>query len=287
MLSGRLYVNALKNSLILGAWTGLFSLLIGVPLAWAVSRTDVPGKPLIQLTATLSYLSPPFLTAIAFVYLFSPNAGLINVLMRDVLGLPWLTFNIFSMTGPGAGHGAAHVPVRLSAGVERAAVGRRLLRGGGADPRREQAAHRALDHRAAGRAGDPLRHAARLRQRHRAVRLAGDHRPARPHRHAADAHLRAVRLSAGIRARLGAVAGVRRHHRRRALPAARVPGAALLRDARRQGRAAAADGARPVRAGCCSASSCSIFIVAIVAALCDADRGVVLEDRGASISGRA
>jgi iron(III) transport system permease protein len=29
-------------------------------LAWAVSRTDVPGKPLIQLTATLSYLSPPF-----------------------------------------------------------------------------------------------------------------------------------------------------------------------------------------------------------------------------------
>ena len=35
--SGRLYVNALKNSLILGAWTGLFSLILGVALAWAVS----------------------------------------------------------------------------------------------------------------------------------------------------------------------------------------------------------------------------------------------------------
>ena len=99
VLSGRLYVNALKNSLILGAWTGLFSLLIGLTLAWAVSRTDVPWKPFIRATATLSYLLPPFLTAIAFTYLFSPNAGLINVLMRDVLGLPWLTFNIFSMTG--------------------------------------------------------------------------------------------------------------------------------------------------------------------------------------------
>src|SRR5215203_4693974 len=99
VLSGRLYVNALKNSLILGAWTGLFSLIIGLLLAWAVSRTDVPWKPFIQATATLSYLLPPFLTAIAFTYLFSPNAGLINVLMRDVLGLPWLTFNIFSMTG--------------------------------------------------------------------------------------------------------------------------------------------------------------------------------------------
>jgi len=97
--TGRLYVSALKNSLILGAWTGLFSLIIGVALAWAVSRTDVPGKALIQITASLSYLSPPFLTAIAFVYLFSPNAGLINVLMRDVLGLSWLTFNVFSMTG--------------------------------------------------------------------------------------------------------------------------------------------------------------------------------------------
>jgi iron(III) transport system permease protein len=116
VLSGRLYVNALLNSLILGAWTGLFSLLIGLTLAWAVSRTDVPCKRFIQATATVSYLLPPFLTAIAFTYLFSPNAGLINVLMRDVvlpwvsssLGLPpwlaakltgYLTFNIFSMSG--------------------------------------------------------------------------------------------------------------------------------------------------------------------------------------------
>ena len=59
----------------------------------------MPGKRLLQLTASLSYLSPPFLTAIAFVYLFSPNAGLLNVLMRDVAGMPWLTFNIFSMAG--------------------------------------------------------------------------------------------------------------------------------------------------------------------------------------------
>src|SRR3954462_5497428 len=99
VLSGRLYLTALKNSLILGAWTSLFSLVLGLVLAWAGSRTDVPCKPLIQLTATLSYLSPPFLTAIALTYLFSPNAGLMNVLMRDTAGLPWLTFNVFSMPG--------------------------------------------------------------------------------------------------------------------------------------------------------------------------------------------
>lgn len=98
-LTGRLYVQALQNSLILGCWTGLFSVVIGVPLAWAVTRTNVPGKPLISATATLAYLSPPFLTAIAFVNLFGPNAGLINKLLRDVLDLPWLTFNIFTMRG--------------------------------------------------------------------------------------------------------------------------------------------------------------------------------------------
>src|SRR6202000_2863358 len=73
--------------------------IIGLMLAWAVSRTDVPWKPFIQATATMSYLLPPFLTAIAFTYLFSPNAGFSNVLMWGVLELPWLTFNIFSMTG--------------------------------------------------------------------------------------------------------------------------------------------------------------------------------------------
>ena len=98
-LSGRLYLQALVNSLVLGAWTGLFSILIGLPMAWAVSRTNVPGPALFRVTATLSYLSPPFLTAIAYVNLFSPNAGLINVLMRDVIGAPWLTFNIFTMGG--------------------------------------------------------------------------------------------------------------------------------------------------------------------------------------------
>jgi iron(III) transport system permease protein len=98
-LTGGLYLKALINSLMLGAWTGLFSLMIGLPMAWAVARTNVPWKPLLRLTANLSYLSPPFLTAIAFVNLFSPNAGLLNVFFRDVAGVPALTFNIFSMAG--------------------------------------------------------------------------------------------------------------------------------------------------------------------------------------------
>jgi iron(III) transport system permease protein len=95
----RLYYQALINSLVLGAWTGLFSLLIGLPLAWAVTRTNTPGKGFLKVTASIAYLTPPFLTAIAYVYLFGPNAGTANVFLRETLGLPFLTFNIFSMPG--------------------------------------------------------------------------------------------------------------------------------------------------------------------------------------------
>ena len=43
----------------------MLSVAVGLPLAWAVGRTNVPGKQFIHLTAVVSYLTPPFLTAIA------------------------------------------------------------------------------------------------------------------------------------------------------------------------------------------------------------------------------
>ncbi len=98
-LGNRLYVQALRNSLVLGLWTAVLSISIGLPLAWAVSRTNAPARRFVHVTVVVSYLTPPFLTAIAFVNLFSPNAGLVNRLVRDVLGLPALTFNVFSMAG--------------------------------------------------------------------------------------------------------------------------------------------------------------------------------------------
>lgn len=98
-LGSRLYVQALVNSLVLGLWTAVLSVAVGLPLAWAVSRTNAPAKRFIHLTAVVAYLTPPYLTAIAFVNLFSPNAGLVNRVVRDVLGIPGLTFNIFSMAG--------------------------------------------------------------------------------------------------------------------------------------------------------------------------------------------
>ena len=120
-LSNRLYVTALRNSLVLGAWTAVLSIAIGLPLAWAVSRTDVPARRFVHATALIAYLTPPYLTAIAFVNLFSPNAGLVNRAGARRAGVPALTFNVFSMSGLVLRDHAAHVPVRLPAGGQRAA----------------------------------------------------------------------------------------------------------------------------------------------------------------------
>jgi iron(III) transport system permease protein len=98
-LGRRLYLQALWNSLILGAWTAVLSVAIGLPMAWAVGRTNIPAKGFVHGTALVSYITPPYLTAIAFVNLFGPNAGLVNRFVREILGLPALTLNIFSMTG--------------------------------------------------------------------------------------------------------------------------------------------------------------------------------------------
>ena len=47
-LSDPLYLVPLWNSVELGVFTGFFSALVGVPLAWAISRTNVPAKGFIR-----------------------------------------------------------------------------------------------------------------------------------------------------------------------------------------------------------------------------------------------
>ena len=54
------YVEALVNSLLLATGDGgLSASLFAVPMAWAISRTDMPGKPLIWLIVLGAFILPP------------------------------------------------------------------------------------------------------------------------------------------------------------------------------------------------------------------------------------
>ena len=61
---------------------GALSCVIATPLAWLVSRTDLPGRRVVRALVTASFVTPPFLGAIAWEILAAPNSGLINVAHR-------------------------------------------------------------------------------------------------------------------------------------------------------------------------------------------------------------
>ena len=93
------YLDALAKSLILGVSSASLCLLFGVPLAWALSRTDMPGKGLIWVSILGTFIIPPYLGAVGWMLLAGPNAGWLNRLFIVLTGVDKGPFNIYSMTG--------------------------------------------------------------------------------------------------------------------------------------------------------------------------------------------
>lgn len=92
-------LKALMTTLYLGlASTGL-SILFGVPLAWAVSRTAMPGRSLVNASVFATFVVPPFLGAIAWILLAGPNAGWLNKRWLAVFGGDSGPFNVYSFWG--------------------------------------------------------------------------------------------------------------------------------------------------------------------------------------------
>src|SRR5205085_5004030 len=54
------YVDALFNSLELGACAALLAGVFAVPLAWGVSRTNMPGRGLVRMLVLATFITPPY-----------------------------------------------------------------------------------------------------------------------------------------------------------------------------------------------------------------------------------
>ena len=93
------YVDALGNSLVLGVSAASLCLVFGVPMAWALSRTDMPGKGLIWISILGTFVIPPYLGAVGWILLAGPNAGWLNRAIVALTGAESGPFNIYSMPG--------------------------------------------------------------------------------------------------------------------------------------------------------------------------------------------
>lgn len=87
------------NTLVLAGGTAVSSIALGVPLAWAVARTDMPLRRAIHMLVALSFIIPPYLTTIAWIILLGPNAGYLNRLLRWLFPFADGPLDIFSMGG--------------------------------------------------------------------------------------------------------------------------------------------------------------------------------------------
>jgi len=87
------------NSLLFAAGTAAATLVMGALVAWVVERTDAPGARLFHTLALLSFAVPGLLMAMAWIFVFSPNIGWGNALLKSLFGLAEAPVNIYSMPG--------------------------------------------------------------------------------------------------------------------------------------------------------------------------------------------
>ncbi len=92
-------VASLEHSFVVAVGTTIAALAMAIPMAWAVARTNMPGKRWVQSLTVLTFASPSFLGAIAWMILLGPRGGKLNLLLRDLLHLEHPPFNIFSPGG--------------------------------------------------------------------------------------------------------------------------------------------------------------------------------------------
>lgn len=95
------FLDPLLTTAIIATTSAVICCIVAAPIGWLVSRTDMPGRQFIRALVTASFVTPPFLGAVAWELLAAPNSGLLNQLFRFVTGAEAdeHLFNIYSLTG--------------------------------------------------------------------------------------------------------------------------------------------------------------------------------------------
>jgi iron(III) transport system permease protein len=89
----------LRNSLIFAVATAVTTFAMGALVAWVVERSDAPGCALFHTLSLLSFAVPGLLMAMAWIFVFSPNIGWGNALIKSAFGLSEAPVNIYSIAG--------------------------------------------------------------------------------------------------------------------------------------------------------------------------------------------
>lgn len=94
-----IYLEPIANSFKLAFAVAAIAVVIGTPMAWLVSRTDLPGRTVLRPLVLAAFVTPSFLGAEAWIFLAAPNSGTLNRIWMALFHADQGPFNIFSFQG--------------------------------------------------------------------------------------------------------------------------------------------------------------------------------------------
>ncbi len=97
-LSQGQFVSAVLNSVLYSAGAASGALLLATFLAWITERTDTPARSVIYGLSIVGLVIPGILTVVSWIFLASPNIGLLNAAARAA-GFTEPPFDIFTLGG--------------------------------------------------------------------------------------------------------------------------------------------------------------------------------------------
>ncbi len=88
-----------KNSFIFATGTAAFAFIVGTGLAWMNERTNTPFKSLFYALAIIPLIVPSILFTVSWIFLASPEIGILNLALQKLFNTDYVFFNIYSMGG--------------------------------------------------------------------------------------------------------------------------------------------------------------------------------------------
>src|SRR5688500_10883155 len=112
---------ALTTSIVISVASVIASLLIGVPLAFLLSRFEFPGRRVLKVVATLPAALPPLVGVIAFLFLYSESGVFTRAVQRlfSMDEAPWRLTGVWAIVFVHAYTMYVYVFLFVSAGLER------------------------------------------------------------------------------------------------------------------------------------------------------------------------
>src|SRR4026207_242503 len=101
LVTDPVFVDPMITTLILATSSSIICCAFAAPMGWLAARPAMPPRRPVRALVTASFVTPPFLGAIAWELLAAPNSGLLNRAFRAITGAPQAEYPFNNYLFPG------------------------------------------------------------------------------------------------------------------------------------------------------------------------------------------